>query len=73
MSHFQQTFGTNFEAIVLKLRERYTLMELGAMSGLDYSSISRISSGKTDKVQYDVGVYLVAEYNKIIKKESRKK
>jgi hypothetical protein len=73
LSHFQQTFGTNFQAIVLKLRERYTLIELSSMTGLDYSSISRIGSGKTDKVQYDVGVVLMTEYNKIIKKESRKK
>jgi hypothetical protein len=64
---------TDFSTIVLKLRERYTLMEIQDVTGLDYSAISRIGSGHTTKVNYDVGCLLMAEYNKIIKKESRRK
>jgi hypothetical protein len=64
---------TDFAPIVLKLRERYTLMEIQDVTGLDYSAISRIGSGHTTKVNYDVGCLLMAEYNKIIKKESRRK
>jgi hypothetical protein len=64
---------TDFAPIVLKLRERYTLMEIQDRTGLDYSAISRIGSGHTTKVNYDVGCLLMAEYSKIIKKESRRK
>ena len=64
---------TDFSIIVLKLRQKYTLMEIQDRTGLDYSAISRIGSGHTTKVNYDVGCLLMAEYNKIIKKESRRK
>jgi hypothetical protein len=64
---------TDFTEIVLKLRERYTLGQIQDATGIDYSSISRIGSGHTYKVSYDVGCILVGEYNKIIKKESRRK
>jgi hypothetical protein len=64
---------TDFAPIVLKLRERYTLMEIQDVTGLDYSAISRIGSGHTTKVNYDVGVILMAEYQQIVKKESRRK
>jgi hypothetical protein len=64
---------TDFAPIVLKLRERYTLMEIQDVTGLDYSAISRIGSSHTTKVNYDVGVILMAEYQRIVKKESRRK
>jgi hypothetical protein len=64
---------TKFAPIVLKLRERYTLMEIQDVTGLDYSAISRIGSGHTTKVNYDVGVNLMAEYQRIVKRESRRK
>lgn len=63
---------TDFSPIVLKLRERYELKEIQAFTGLDYSAISRIGSGHTTKVCYDVGCLLMTEYNKIMKKENRK-
>lgn len=64
---------TDFSTIVLKIREWYTLKQIQAATGLDYSAISRIGSGHTDRVNYDVGCTLMAEYNKIIKKEARRK
>jgi hypothetical protein len=64
---------TDFAPIVLKLRERYTLIEIQDVTGLDYSAISRIGSGHTTKVNFDVGVILMAEYQRIVKKESRQK
>lgn len=64
---------TDFSTVVLKLRERYTLKEIQDLTGLDYSAISRIGSGHTTKVCYDVGCLLMTEYNKIIKRESRRK
>ena len=63
---------TDFTEIVKKLRERYTLMEISSATGIDYSVISRISSGDSDTVRYNAGCILVGEYNKIMKKENRK-
>lgn len=64
---------TDFEAIVNKLRERYSLKQIGDATGIDYSVISRISSGESNTVRYDAGCILVGEYNKIMKQEARRK
>ncbi len=64
------SWKTYFSKIVSKLRERYTLMQISDATGIDYSVISRISSGECDTVRYDAGCILVGEYNKIRQKEA---
>jgi hypothetical protein len=64
---------TDFTMIVSKLREYYTLKQIESGTNIDYSVISRISSGESNTVRYDEGCILVGEYKKIIAKERRKK